>query len=392
MIIITSGADIAHLHEFLPTERLGVVCELTFLEQDLLLRKLSCHDNYTHLLFNTALTCVAVIEVAAVWLKSLPRLSHLSIINTKTIPIHIIENFCYTISQSLSIQHLDLSGLCLGPEGAYYVAQALQNSAIHSLRVANNNIQASGCMHLLKCDLRHLCLDDNNIHPKSWRRCFEKATVQLKKVELPGHTFDETSIVALGHWLNRMQLTHLNLNRTNVNGELLKILCAAIKHHPTLLSLKLCECDLDDYDMMAIYKLIQQNTVLRTLLLERNPILLRGQLALICGLQKNFTLKTLGLDPIPDYAGGFLAPVLKMRKELEPGETPTGHIIRLLSHNRELNLANSFWTPKNHFFHPRETQLRVLFVLWLLKKKNIPYDIVYHILSFWYGVQRRIYI
>ena len=388
MIVLTSGADIEHLHDFLPTEKLGVVCELSFADQDLLFRKLCCHDNYTHLLFNASLTCVPVLEVAALWFKTLPHLTHLSIINAPSIPVQTLEFFCNTISQSLSLQYLDVSGLSLGPEGAFYVGRAAQNSFIHSLRVANNNLQTSGCAYLLKCNLRHLSLDDNNIHPKNWHRCFQKAAVDMKKLELPGHMFLADSIISMGHWLNTTRLTHLNVDRTNIKGDTLKLLCAAVKHHLTLTSLQLCECDLDDHDMVPIYKLLQRNTVLKRLYLESNPIQLRGQLALICGLQKNFTLKILSIDPIPDYACGILVPIVNMRKELEPNETPSGHIIRLLNHNRELNLANSFWIPKNHFFYPRETQRRVVYALWMLKQKNIPLDLAYYILGFWHGIEQ----
>lgn len=390
-MLFLTAAHVPELHEYLPNNQVGIVSPLNRSLQIMLFEALCDFTNFTHLLFDEALPYCSNLADIGMWLGSLPNLRHLSLTDTPGLVIGGIQGFFDGLKFSSSLVHLKVSGLQLGPEGAFYVAQLIKTVAsISTLDISNNNIQSSGLTYILKCNLRILVTSDNNIHPGRWSKNLECATTSLEKFISRGNPFTDKNSVLFSDWVSLLHLRSLDLSHVDLSGIQLKVLCAAVLPHPTLNVLKLMNCGLQSKDMECIARMLRVNTQLTRLLITQNPIELDGNLFLIWALQKNFTIFEILVDPIDNYALDNSPISDDSRQQPIKGETVSAHLVRLLCINQDLNLQKSFWSPRTHCCYPDSTQQRVfLILLCFVKTKMVyfPIELQLLILSFWKGVE-----
>lgn len=391
VMIFVYQHDLTDIEFYLPENKLAIVSPLTHLEQTYLFRRLGSHDAFTHLVFCEALEHCTFFGAIGTWLGSLKNLRYLSIVDTPGLTIYHIEEFFKGLSNSTSLEFLDVSGLDLGPEGALYLSFAVNKLQLKKLHARNNNLQARGISYLLCCtSLVTLNISNNNIHPGRWIKVLENVSRNIEKFTSHNNIFSNSGFFAFTQYVINSKMRQLDISHTSLSFEQCCYLCDNIANHPTLRILKLHNCNIEMNAMTSFAEMLRKNCRLSQLQLTENSIGLDGTLKLVWALQKNYTLLQLHIDPI----NGIMQHVEEISDSknsdlrLLPvqGETLNAYILRLICSNQDLNLACQFWKPHYHFYYPFQAQQRVITFLWCLQKHTpLPLDLHYYILNFWQG-------
>ncbi len=384
MMLFFRDTDIEDLPLYLPADKIAIVSPLSIEQQQFMFTALQQYHNFTHLIFSQALENCTFLPQLGNWLGGLPVLRYLAITETRGLGVYGIENLFLGLTASKSLLYLDLSAINLGPEGAYYAAEYVRRSRIIKLHVRGNNLQASGVAFLLKTrPLISLDISDNNIHPMRWPTILSKATISLQKLITQSNAHTNVSIGPFCSWIAYMNLSTLDLSHTELTSIGVRKICDVVPAMPKLAVLKLDNCGLSEHSMYLLAVMLEKNTSLERLGLLRNPFRAHSFLQIILGMQKNYTLLQVDMEPMPET---FMVENGSLRLPILENESVQNHIMRILCHNQDMKLRTRAWSIDRHHCYPARTQVLVFTMLLCFQKfRAVPIDIQYHIMSFWVG-------
>ena len=355
-----------------------------------LLHSIKTKSNYTRLLFSNLWSDTEIIADLCAWLGQLRSLTHLAFSKSASFSLANFGQLGAAIQTMTTLSYLELIDLDTDAEKITCLAKSISKSQLKTLKLSNCNITSSSVRWFLACEnLTGLHITDTKI--RDWTPCFAAENKTLQKLNLSGNIFLYECETVFWRWLKKSKLTHLYLNRIPLlNSKFAAGFFSAILGHPTLELLQLRDCSLQNIPSNYLRQMIKRNTTLHTLDLQKNKIGYEHWLQIIASLQSNYTLQKLELDPIYNYHES--SSKLNQKQVLPRGpfvenESLTGYLTRLLCVNTDLQLAKSFWCVKKHRFHPSSTNQRIIYMFHFMTKAHLPVELIYYILSFWFGVQ-----
>lgn len=302
-----------------------------------------------------------------------PSLVKLAVTDTR-LSLKAIELFCQGLIGS-SIECLDVTNLGLGAEGGLYLGRGIRGAKkLVDVKAGNNQFQGAGIKHLISNPLFRLSIPDNDVHERDWpillKKCRVYARLDISCAEL--------TLTAMETLITKFDgLVDLKLNCINLYLSF-KILCRGLQKS-SLKILEIRNCQLGNYSIHFLCEVLKTNRSLEKIDMAKNQLGFKGQRELIKGLNLNYTLLHLIIDPLYHY------PVVPIQTRLTPmeNESVTALIIRLCLQNDTLHLRG-FWAPQLHQYHPVSTHDRIILLLMMWP---LPMDLAIYVFSFWLGVE-----
>ena len=295
----------------------------------------------------------------------------ISVTDTK-LTLNAIEQLCLGLRHSL-VESLDVTNIGLGPEGGRYLGKCLKTTRqLMNLKAGGNFLQGSGVRQLITRPLMRLAIPDNHVHERDWPSLLNTSCVYSR--------LDLSCAILTTQAINKLNLhTLVDLKLNFVDMRIIFEFFCQLLATSHLRWLEIRACQLNNEHMPFLRKALFLNKSLTRLDMTRNHLQLEGMTELVKGLNDNYTLTLLMVDPIPFPK----ALIIKTRLNYEVEENFTGMIIRLCLANEKLNLRGP-WSTSKHQYHSQCTQDRIILLLLLWP---LPVELAVNVFSNWVGIE-----
>ncbi|CAG9322598.1 PPP1R37_7 [Blepharisma stoltei] len=235
------------------------------------------------------------------------------------------------LKQNKSLAFLNVSRTALGPDGIEFIIEGLQNNeSLLSLDISNNMLDAKSienlCFSLVTSKVIELNLSGNNLgsagcdHLQTMLCGGLSMACYLQKLDVSYNEINFKGLAKLANGLrNNTILRTLNLEGNPLCGNSSTGVFTLIAGNVAIQNLNLNSCQLGDEGVNKLSEALDSNKVLLKLFLASNDIDDNGGLVIADGLEKNYTLKQLDLsnNRIRRKGGIALANAIKINMTLE---------------------------------------------------------------------------